>query len=348
MNMGTIGDIVMSIPIAQSLKLNNINTKITWVAQPEFTELLENNPNIDEVIPWDFSEFSDAWYSRKYIKAFKCLHKLKNKLTSRRYDVALDLQGTLTSGLATKTSKATHRIALGAEEGSNWLMTKTISRTLGDKIQLGSEYRYLVTQLGLSDRDWNLQLPLHKESEETASKLLKERIGDDKYAIICPFSNRPSKLWNNEYWQQIALRIRGRYRLRTIILGGENETESAQDISKFSGAVDLTGKTSLLQAAEIIRNAQFVVGIDTGLTHMAHAVKTPTLSLFGPTFPYAFAGTDDSQVISSNLYCSPCNYNPTCKNKFTCMKEISPDRVLTEIKPIMQLAEANEAKSLKI
>ena len=334
--MGTIGDILMSTPVPSAIKRSNSNIKITWIVQPGLASLLQGNPHIDHVIPWDYAKLVDSWYYKRFYTVGKILFALKRELKNHKFDIALDLQGVLTSGFVTWFTGATHRVALGSEEGSNLFMTKTISRTLGDRIQLGSEYRYLVTQLGISDNHWKMFIPSNDQIKNAAKKLLADQIRDDKYAIICPFTNRESKKWNDSYWQQIILRIRGRYRLRSIILGGENELELGDSISAASGAINLSGKTSLLEAAEIIRGAQFVVGVDTGLTHMAHAADVPTLSLFGPTFPYAYADSEASQVIHTNRYCSPCNYTPTCNNQYHCMQEISPDRVLTEIKPIMQ------------
>ncbi len=335
-NMGTIGDILMSTPVASAFKNNNSNIKITWIVQPELASLLDGNPYIDHLIPWDYQKLVDSWYYKRLFTVADILFSLKKQLKNHKFDIALDLQGVLTSGFVTWFTGATHRIALGSEEGSNLFMTKTISRTLGDRIHLGSEYRYLITQLGIPDKKWEMFIPSKPLSTESARRILEGHIGSDKYAVICPFTNRESKRWNDAYWQQIILRIRGRYQLRSIILGGENESEMGKAISSASGAVNLSGKTSLLEAAEIIRGAEFVVGVDTGLTHMAHAAKVPTLALFGPTFPYAYAGQEASQVIHTDRYCSPCNYTPTCNNKFNCMQDISPDRVLTEIKPIMQ------------
>ena len=326
----------MSTPVAQALKQHNENTTITWVVQPELSTLLEGNPYIDKVIPWNYNSLNQSWGKKNLIRCWSILNTLKKEFKEQQFDMTLDLQGTFTSALASWLSRSTHRISLGSEEGSGWLVTKTISRTQGDRVQIGSEYRYLITQLGMSDNSWKMHVPIKLEAKESAKNLLNQHIKKDKYVVLCPFSTHESKRWNNGYWQQIALRVRGRYHLRTILLGDKQDSSIATEISRSCGAVDLTGKTTLPEAAEIIKGAELLIGVDTGLTHMAHAVDTPTLALFGPTFPYAYAGQDNSNIIYQDRFCSPCNLSPTCKKQYQCMQEITPDKVLTEIKPIMQ------------
>ena len=334
-SMSTIGEIVMATPVATALKRHNPNYRITWVVQPEFRSLLDGNPNVDEVLVWDYADFSEDWYNRRIIRVTQKLLNLRRLLKQFKFDMTLDLQGVFKSGMVTWLTGANHRIALGSEEGSNWFMTKTISRNLGDRVQLGSEYRYLVNQLGISDYNWQMYIPTNDEIKSSSARKLQEKIGDESFAVICPFSNNPAKMWDNSYWQQIILRIRGRYKLRTLILGGSVENHVAEEIASATGAISLVGSTTILEAAEIIRKAKLVIGVDTGLTHIAHALDTPTLALFGPTFPYAFSGKEASDIIHIDMYCSPCDLRPTCGGKYTCMKNISPDKVLTEIKPLI-------------
>ena len=334
--MGTIGDIIISSPVAQMLKNHNPDSTVTWVAQSQFRSLLDNNPNIDKVVTVNVDNRSGKYSLQRLLANARNLVDANRSFAQDHYDMCLDLQGDLFTGLLSVLSGAKHRLALGYEGASSILATRTLTRSLGDEIQIGSEYRYLITQLGISDKNWSMYVPRSESAVQSSRALLKRILQDDKYVVICPFSSREAKRWKTGYWQQIILRIRGRYQLRSIILGGENEVELANEISQISGAINLAGKTSLLEAAEIIRGAKFVVGVDTGLTHMAHAVETPTLALFGPTYPYAFAGTGESNIIHTDHYCSPCNNHPTCNKQYDCMKEISPDHVLTEIKPIMQ------------
>jgi len=333
-----IGDIVMASPVASAIRKQNPNIRITWIVHPEFQTLLKGHPDIQDIILFDLDRWQELWRKRQLTALFEMARKLKEKLKTYKFDQAIDLQGTLISGIVAWLSGAKHRIALGSEGGNSWFMTKTISRNLGDQTQIGSEYRYLVNQLGYSDSQWNMFIPDTTSVTNSAGKKLHEALGDDPYAVLCPFAQYPQKNWFEDYWEQIILRIRGRYQLRTVIVGGKNGTEQGEKMARYSGALNLAGKTSLAETAAIIKGASLLIGVDTGLTHMGHAVNIPTISLFGATYPYAYVDSEISKVIYLDRYCSPCRRNPTCGKKYQCMREITPDKVLTTIKPLMKKA----------
>ena len=331
-----MGDIVMASPVAETIKRERPNSHICWMVQPEYRLLLEDNPYVDEVICWDKKHWQSLFKQHKYLSLWREIRALKKRLQSKKFEFAIDLQGLLKSGFLAWLSGAKHRIGLGSREGSGLLMTKTISRNMGDQAQIGSEYRYIVNQLGFPEKEWQMLVPVSEEIAASSRALLPEGFGDDAYAVICPFTTRPQKHWFDDYWQQLILRIRGRYQLRTIILGGPAEQAQGEQLARGNGAINLAGSTSLQQAGAIIKNASLLIGVDTGLTHMGHAFKIPTIALFGSTCPYSHTGLETSSIIYLDKFCSPCKRNPTCGGKFQCMREITPDLVLTELKSLMK------------
>lgn len=331
-----IGDIVMSSPLASTLKENNPNLNITWLVHPTYEPLLEGHPDIDNIVTFDPDEWGSLWRKKHLLQISYKARELHQQLKQYQFERAIDLQGNLMSGFIAWLSGAAHRIALGSEGTNSWFMTKTISRNLGDQTQIGSEYRYLVNQLGCSDANWKMFVPPPAVSDRQAKINLDETIGHSSYAIIVPFSQSPQKNWFEDYWQQIILRIRGRYQLRTIIIGSDNTIELGDKIARLTGAINMAGKTTLTETAAIIQGSSLVIGIDTGLTHMAHAMKVPTISLFGASYPYAYIGNDKSKVIYMDRFCSPCRHNPICNKQYQCMRDITPDKVLTAIKTLMK------------
>lgn len=334
--ISAIGDIVMSSPVASALKRNNPNTHITWIVHPEFACLLEGHPDIDEVITFDADKWSRLWKKKHLPSLIKEARQLRKTLSARTYERTIDLQGNFMTGVIAWLSRATHKIALGSDGGNSWFMTKTISRNLGDQTQIGSEYRYLINQLGCSDSNWEMFLPHSEQASLSAKNKLKEKLGNSNYMVICPFAQFPQRNWFEDYWEQIILRIRGRYQLRTVIVGGPNGKEPGEKMARLTGAINLAGETTLTETAAIIAGATLVVGVDTGLTHMGHASKIPTISLFGSSYPYDYVDSEMSKVIYLDRFCSPCKRNPTCKKQYQCMRDITPDKVLTTIKPLIQ------------
>lgn len=331
-----IGDIVMSSPVPTAIKNQNPNTKISWIVHASFAPLLKDHPDIDNVIEFDLDLWLDLWEKKKLIKLSRQSTKIRKILSEYKFDRAIDLQGSFLTGLISKLSGAEQRIALGSASMNSWFMNKTISRTIGDQTQIGAEYRYLVNQLGCSDKNWKMHVPTCENANKTAREKLYEKLNGDDYAVIVPFAQYPQKKWFDDYWQQIILRIRGRYKLKTIIVGGENGLTEGEEMAKRTGAINFAGKTSLEETAAIIKGASLLIGVETGLTHMGHALNIPTIALFGATSPYTFVENELSTVIYLNRFCSPCKRKPTCGKKYQCMREITPDKVLTAIKPLLK------------
>jgi len=341
--LSAIGDVVMATPIASLLKRHYPDSYIAWIVQPECAELLIGNPAIDEVIIWDRKRWRQLLKSLQLKTLAQEIRQFSSHLRAQKFELALDLQGLLKSGFLAWLSNAKARIGLGSTEGSHRFMNKTISRNMGEQTLIGAEYRYMLNQLGVSDSPWQMNIPIPDHVERKCMTELNPLLNGESYLVACPFTTRPQKHWLDDYWQQVILRIRGRYKLRTILLGGPGDEERASKIAAKTGAISLAGKTSLIEAATIIKNASLLIGVDTGLTHMGHAFRTPTLALFGSTCPYSFAGVETSKVIYQDMWCSPCRRNPTCKGKYTCMRDITPDIVLAELKPLMKYQNENSA-----
>lgn len=332
------GDILQSSPIASALKASDRDIAITWVVHPAYAPLLEGHPDIDNVITFAVDEWTALWRRIQLLRIFLMARELRRKLELYEIDCAIDLQATVPSGIIALLSGAPQRIALGSNRANSCFMTKTISRSLGDQIQIGSQYRYLVNQLGCTDRRWEMYAPTLCSARTRIRQRLIDKIDIDgtPYAVVCPFSKRPQNNWFDDYWMQIILRVRGRYHLRTIILGSHGRSPSAERISRLTGAINLAGETSIAESTALIRQASLLVGVDTDLTHIGHAVKVPTISLFGATYPYAFVENTNSKVIYLDRFCSPCGDHPICARKYHCMREITPDKVLTNIKSVLK------------
>ncbi len=333
-----ITDVVLASPVASLIKQHGTNVHLTWVVQDKYARLLRSHPDIDRTVIWNKSRWQSLLRQGKFLKLLLEIKAFKRQLRKNNYDIALDLQGELLSSIFTWLSRAKIRVALGATQGSNWFVTKTISRNIGEETQLGSEYRYLLSQLGMPDSPWKMYVaPPEKPTAEIEANL-NFNYSQERYCVICPFSVYGHKRWPDEYWRQITLRIRGRYKLKTVILGLDRDRAAGVRIAASTGAISLAGLTSIAEASDIIRCAKLMIGIDTGLTHIAHAFRTPTIGLFGSTCPYSYAGVETSKIIYQKRFCSPCNNKPICNKRYDCMTEITPDLVLSELKMLMKIA----------
>jgi len=326
--LSAIGDIVMASPIIGALRARFPDAKISWLVQPESKTLLEHNQDLEEVIIWPRNRWRGLWRDKQWIALWRELRQFRRMLRERRFDLAIDMQGLLKSGLLAWLSGAGERMGLGSKEGSHLLMSRVVERG-GDPERIGSEYLHLAEQLGLDPGSFEMEIALAAADERFAHALVDTGRLQAGYAVICPFTTRPQKHWFDESWIELISRLREESGLPVVILGGPGDRTASASIVAAVGddVIDLTGETGLTQAAALIKHSALLVGVDTGLTHMGIAFHRPTLALFGSTCPYRNTTRDNAWVLYHRFPCSPCRRNPICNGDFSCMAAITVDEV---------------------
>ena len=326
--LSAIGDIVMASPLIAALRRKYPDARLVWLVQPEGYDLLAANEQLDAVMIWPRNEWRELWRQRRVLTLIKRVVSFVRQLRRQRFDLALDVQGLLKSGIWAWLSGARQRIGLGSGEGSAWLMTRVVKHHDGDD-RIGAEYRSFARALELPDDDFVMHVALSADDRDFARHLLQERGLEGGYIVICPFTTRPQKHWFESRWLDLIGQINTQLSLPVIILGGPGDASAAQRlVREQDDSINLAGRTSLCQAAAVIARARLLIGVDTGLTHMGIALAVPTITLFGSTCPYRDSGRDDTIVLYSARDCSPCWRNPTCHGDFTCMRDLGVGDVM--------------------
>ncbi len=312
----SLGDIVHSLPVLNALKDTFPEAEIHWVVAKGLEGLLECHPMIKKL--WIINK--DQWKNVKYIKEtvseFKEIYK---KIKDESYDIAIDLQGLLRSGLLTYSTKSPLRIGFkDAREGSSIFYTHKIKAS----IDTHAVERYLkaAQSLGCNSEDIKFPMPFIKGTEDICN--LRKKIKD--YAVIVPSARWRTKIWQAEKFGRLASMIN----IKSIIIGSSSDIEKAKKIEALSSgkALSLAGKTSIRDIIYLIRGARYVITNDSGPMHIAAALKIPVIAIFGPTNPIRTGPYGEGHlVIRSNLPCSPC-YKKYCSN-IKCMDNISVEEV---------------------
>jgi heptosyltransferase-1 len=338
------GDIVFASPLVRAFRRTFPDVKLTWIAETHTKDLIEHHPELDDLIVWDRNRWKKLWKERRCLTLVREAKALIRELRSRKFDVAIDLQGLLRSGLVTFLSGAPIRLGLGSKEGSHLLMSKVLHRNRGDLRKISSEYRYMAEELGLDVGGFEMEVPLAREDRDWAESTIRELGLEEGYFVALPFTTRPQKHWFEDRWAQLMDRVTEELGLPTVILGGPGDEAALDRIRGMTRKepLSLVGKTSLTQAGAMIEGAALVGGVDTGLTHMGIAFDRPTVTIFGSNIPYTEPPTDRSRVVVHWLECSPCKGNPTCNGDFTCLKLITVDQVLDTARTVL----ANEERKL--
>ena len=326
------GDIVFSSPMVRAFRRSYPGARISWLAESHTKNLIEFHPELDEVLVWDRDAWKKLLKERRYLTLFREARAFVRTLRERKFDLAVDMQGLLRSGVLTFLSGAPTRVGLRPKEGSHLFMTEVVDRerTGGNRAKVSSEYLYLAEQLGLDTSEFRMEVPLSGADREFIRGWIRDEGLEGGFAVAIPFTTRPQKHWFEDRWAQLMDRITAEMGLPIVALGGPADEPAFQRIQEMagSGIRSLVGKTSLSQAAAAIQEAALVVGVDTGLTHMGIAFDRPTVTIFGSNIPYTQPPTDRAKVLVHWLECSPCKGNPTCGGEFTCLRLIEVDEVL--------------------
>jgi heptosyltransferase-1 len=331
--LSAIGDVAMASGLIEALRARYPQARLVWLVQPEAKDLLAANPTLDDVIVWPRREWSTLWRRGRWWAWARAVRSFVRELRARRFDLAIDLQGLLKSGVWAWASGARERIGLGSKEGSGIFMTRVVERPRGDGI--ATEYVHLAHVLGAPAESFRMNIPVADRDAEQITLQLRERGIVGRYAVFCPFTTRPQKHWVEERWIELARRLPTETGLPVVLAGGPGDVEAAHRIASRTRIANLAGRTTLAQAAALIRNAALLIGVDTGLTHLGTAFRIPTIALFGATRPYLKTDSPKTQVLYHPLDCSPCYRDPTCGGAFHCMRHHSVDDVLVTARRLL-------------
>ena len=305
----SLGDIVHSLPFLNVLRDSFPKAEIHWIIARGLEGLLEGHPMINKL--WIINK--DDWKRIKGAGAtIKELRSLFKSLKAERYDIVIDLQGLLRSGILAKATGAPVRIGFKeAREGSRIFYTHTVKA--GKDVHAVDRYLEMAKFLGCDTSEVKFPFPLSFTSQLSPFSFQLP----DKYAVIVPGARWETKRWHPERFGELASMLS----IRSVIVGGESDIDIAGIVVKNSGsnAVSIVGKTNLKELIEIMRNARFVVTNDSGPMHIAAALNVPVFAIFGPTNPLRTGPYGKSHVIiRKGLECSPC-YRKKCKG-IKCME----------------------------
>jgi len=327
--LSAIGDIILSSGLLPVLAAAWPGAEIHWLTGRGNAELLRHDPRLAglHLLPrWPARRW---WRVREFAGVLKDTFALVRTLRRQQFDLVLDVQGLLKSGIWARFTGAPARVGLGSREGSGLLMTHVVSRKVESHLP-GKEYRALCRALDLDTTPYRLGIAVSAAAELEAARRLGTAEVDGDYVVFAPFTTRPQKHWLDDRWVECARRLAAGHGLRVVVLGGPGDRQHAAALVAQAGpvAVSLAGDTSLGEAAVVIRGARLLVGVDTGLTHLGLAMGTPTLALFGSTRPYLDPAVPNARVLYEPMDCSPCRRRPTCGGAFTCMRRHTVDGVL--------------------
>ncbi|HEU5410628.1 MAG TPA: glycosyltransferase family 9 protein [Candidatus Acidoferrales bacterium] len=273
LRMSALGDIIHTLPAVHSLREAFPSAQIDWLVDEKWAPILAGNPDISNIIAMN----RGSW--RKVMSAVGWLRRA-------RYDVAIDFQSLYRSAIMGWLSGARERIGFDAqysrERGAARFYTRHVQPKRAHKIEHNLE---LVESLGA--RTANIAFPLADDAQAAAEvKRILCESGAHEYFVLSPGGGWVSKCWPAERYGELARTLAERYGWTSIVSFGPGEEGLAETVRRSAGSPEpLVQRFSLKQLVPLLRGAKFAVAGDTGPLHLASALGTAVIGLYGPTDP---------------------------------------------------------------
>jgi lipopolysaccharide heptosyltransferase II len=320
--LGSIGDVVHSLPVLTALRRRFPEARIGWVVGEAAHSLLVGHPDLSELIVLESP------------KRARTLWAAAQDLRARRYELSLDLQGRVHSSLLPFLARIPRRMGYRSWQDGGFLFSNL--RVVEDRHEGHAVDGYLgfAAALGAPTRPVVFRVPERPEEAAAIAELLFAAgvAPAEPLVALAPGARWPSKRWPAEHFAQLGRDLAGG--ARVTVVGGSSDRPAAERIAgAIPGAVDLTGRATLAQAAALFRRCRAFVGSDSGPLHLAAAVGCRVVGLYGPTDPSRTGPYGEGQVaLVTPAACRGCRRRECHRS---CLAEIPPAAVAEAVKAIL-------------
>ena len=335
--MSALGDVVHALPAVASLKRAFPDARIDWLVQEPFQALVDLVPVVDSTV---------AWPRRgpgRLQKILRVLYQLRRE----RYDIAVDLQGLVKSAAAARLSGAGRVVGFDRgqlrEPGAGILYTeygpaRDVSHVIEKNLLLSAH-------LGGGATNWEFPIAVRPSETVAETRRKLDLESDARFVMLNPGAAWDSKCWEPDRYGALASRLRDACGVKSVVTwgsGGEARAIAAVEVS--GGAAQLAPPTGIVDLVAHARAAAVVVGGDTGPVHLAAAVGTPVVGIYGPSDPMRNGPWDpDDEVISAFEGCRCHRVGGgvvvrKCDQVPNCLSEISVDSVFGAVQRRLERA----------
>jgi lipopolysaccharide heptosyltransferase I len=288
--LSSLGDVIHALPVARALRAAHPRARLTWIVEAREYAVLREHPDLDAVVPVDTRGWRrPARRAAGMRGVWGELGRLRERIRGACFDVALDLQGLVKSGLLTAYTGAPLRIGFSAgrcRERLNCLFTNRRVTPPPEAVHVVEQYLALLAPLGIAPGPPEFHVPVRPAAERRMEEFLGEQgvKRRDTLVAINPGAGRESKRWPVAHLTALAERLGTEHGARLLLLWGPDEAHMARQIRDgLSARAILAPPTDLDELAALLRRSSLLVANDTGPLHLAAALGTPCLGLYGPT-----------------------------------------------------------------
>ncbi len=319
--LGALGDVVHAIPVAAALRRARPSARIDWLVSPKHREILDLVPVIDR---------------RLVVKDTRMIAAIR-ELRHSQYDVTIDLQGLVKSAALARASGAARVVGFTARYARERLASVFYTEKYdpgGGGMYHADERHVIYTNLGilrmLGVEPGAPEFPIDRVDSPVAAGVAAKTGG--RYAILNPGAAWPNKRWSPSRFAAIAAELRSRRALPTVVVWGPGEEPLARAVvDASSGAALLAPATTIVDLVALARGASLYVAGDTGPAHIAAAVGTPIVGIYGPTRPSRNGPWASADVVVSRADVCRCHHLRQCRMATMCLDDIQVDEVFAAV-----------------
>ncbi len=320
--MKFIGDIVLTTPVIHSLRAAFPDAFLAYMGDAGAVSLLQENPHLNEIIPFDFSRPTHLEQPR-----------VAWSLRRLQFDWVIDLFGNPRSALLTFITGASVRVGL-ERAGRGRLYTIQVKDDGRPKTAVEFHLQFL-RALGVQPSTRRPELFLSKAERAEAAARIQT---DSPVVAIHPGATWPAKRWFPERFARVAGELQNRHGVKVLLTGGPGDAEVLEGVrSLITPEPMVIQNPTLRQLAALYAHAGAVVSNDAGPMHIAAAVGTPTIGIFGPGeediwFPYD--PEDGHRAVRQDVPCHPCHLdfcNRTGDGYMECMRRITVQEIVAAV-----------------
>ena len=322
--LGSLGDVVHGIPVAAALRQEFPTARVDWMVDPRYIELLNLVKGIDRRIGVDPRAIKHGAGRQRF-------RELLRELRETEYDAVIDLQGLLKSAMLARSVRGHRTIGFPRKHLREKLarLFYTDAPDPGDATHVIYKNLALLVPLKVIDR--RLRFPIEIPYTPTVVQVVN-RFEPAAYVVINPGAAWPNKQWPPERFGAVAAAIASEFGWRSLVLWGPGEQEIAHRVvAESGGAAEASPPTTITDLVGIARSARLMISGDTGPLHIAAAVDTPIVALYGPTRPERNGPWGLYDVAISRVQQCSCVYERTCKKTVRCIDDISVTEVMSAV-----------------
>jgi len=321
--LSSLGDILLTTPILRVLREHCPAARIDFLVKAAYQDILRANPCVDRLV---------------LLEPQHGLRETLCRLRQTRYDVVVDLQRTLRSYLLYCGLLAQRKLAYTKRTLRRALLVHLGWNTLRAMTPVPELYMAPLRCLGITAPLPPLEMHLTAESQEAMQAYRQQELPEElarPLLAVAPGARWSTKRWPIERFAAVAQALAQAQQAAVVVLGSAEDRPLAQELCQRLSVpvLNSTGKLSLMHTAALLQQCHLLLSNDSGLMHMATALRVPVVAIFGPTVQefgfYPFKAS--AQVVSAALACRPCSTKGSTRcprGHHQCMQQVTVAHVL--------------------